>query len=1082
MAEVGRISVVVEGKDVGLSQLIQNVQKQMGQGGKTAQDYAGAIASITPAQQRAEAKTLQFAQTLARSQVAAGETSQAILTLSTALGNVTPGTNAANTALTQLQSLLNKTSQTATAQTSSFSTFGKSLESIKTGVTSASQGISGLVSGIGALGGAFAVSQIASFAGSLIESGNELEKTQASVRALAGSQDFYNRIVQLAKERQAQFGGSLNDNIRDFGSFANLAKRTGVDIQFLTGAAARLAAIDPAQGLEGASLALKEFFSGSVNSLVTRFELPRNLLNSIKDIKDPLQQAQALDKVLNELGASQQLLDNQANTTAATYDKLKGAFADFGAVTGQVLATTLQPVVNLMSQFASAASTAIPVLINSATSVQAFGAQVLASSGSLEEANAKIAQINGQLPIFVGGLNQLTPAQFAFAQAMLQTGASATEVQASLQANGDTLNALGAVLENNRGSFEATDAQVAAFTASLGTMAASSDQGYDSAFNLANAVATGAISFAEATAQVEANAIGLSGQASQAAVAAAAQQNAAAATDQSTAAFQVNTDALVEKIAKDQEAEATSAQLAQMQATLANLGGAVASGLMTSAAAAAQLASQYNITTQAALQLVAAQAALGQAKANAAALTDQRAGERAGGSSKTSKQITDEADAARRLQRQQEALTAAQNNQIMATGTQAQKLGLVRAELAKLTPGTVDYINKQTELIRLEQQAAKGGGKKGGGGGGKASAAAKENDKLVKQEQKLDDQLLKDQTKTNQKLEENEVKHRQNLLKINQDYQKKLDEQDKANDINKRKNRADFYDSLANAADQGLDASVYASQYEAAFAEAQTIAQSGKKKLADEFLALRTEQINQLKELDAEAQSIKEDDNLSDSQKRDKLAFLEGRRKLREDAQAEELKQLQEGGDSINNEYQAQLSAEQQAYQDNANGIISEAQRTADERIAASDRATARIIENAKKETAVTGKPAIGATGQIPTNTPTPTATTAPQVVEPSSTPQPVTASAPLPITTSTPISTQPSGETLVRPVGDLLQVADSALLSSLATLTALTDSKLSEVVSTIATGTNQVIGKLASVESAIRAIRAGSNQTLVAS
>src|SRR5688500_642986 len=106
MADV--ITVSVEGKDVGLTSLLQKVQASMNTSLKTADEYARGIANISPAQLKAEASSLRYAQSLARSQAATGQSGQAINTLATALQKVTPNTNAANSAVVQLQGLLDK--------------------------------------------------------------------------------------------------------------------------------------------------------------------------------------------------------------------------------------------------------------------------------------------------------------------------------------------------------------------------------------------------------------------------------------------------------------------------------------------------------------------------------------------------------------------------------------------------------------------------------------------------------------------------------------------------------------------------------------------------------------------------------------------------------------------------------------------------------------------------------------------------------------------------------------------------------------------------------------------------------------
>src|SRR5205823_9746108 len=85
-------------------------------------------------------------------------------------------------------------------------------------------------------------------------------------------------------------------------------------------------------------------------------------------------------------------------------------------------------------------------------------------------------------------------------------------------------------------------------------------------------------------------------------------------TQQATLATQDNTTAIVQELTQKQANEVTTLQLSQAQATLAGLGGQVASGLLTAGNAAAILASQYNIASSAAVQLINLQAQLARAE------------------------------------------------------------------------------------------------------------------------------------------------------------------------------------------------------------------------------------------------------------------------------------------------------------------------------------------------------------------------------------------------------------------------------------------------------------------------------------
>ncbi|TLS53396.1 hypothetical protein FE782_03750 [Paenibacillus antri] len=88
----------------------------------------------------------------------------------------------------------------------------------------------------------------------------------------------------------------------------------------------RLGASNMAEGMEGAAFAMREMFSSDATSMVERFNMPRKVLNEIKNLKLE-DQLVALDRVLDEMGFTQDMLDRQDSTGIAMYrqgiDKLK---------------------------------------------------------------------------------------------------------------------------------------------------------------------------------------------------------------------------------------------------------------------------------------------------------------------------------------------------------------------------------------------------------------------------------------------------------------------------------------------------------------------------------------------------------------------------------------------------------------------------------------------------------------------------------------------------------------------------------------------------------------------------------------
>lgn len=183
----------------------------------------------------------------------------------------------------------------------------------------------------------FAIGGTAAAIGGLVEQANRLDRAAATVNALSGSFQGFNQVLALATMQQTKFGGTLEESLQGFNSLIPISKRYGADLLQLDNIARRLAVIDPVQGFQGASIALKEFFSGDITSLSRRFEIDRKTLNSIKDAGSQLEQLQELDKVLADLGISNAVLEARTQTTAATYDKFGATLSNTTTLLGKYL-------------------------------------------------------------------------------------------------------------------------------------------------------------------------------------------------------------------------------------------------------------------------------------------------------------------------------------------------------------------------------------------------------------------------------------------------------------------------------------------------------------------------------------------------------------------------------------------------------------------------------------------------------------------------------------------------------------------------------------------------------------------------
>lgn len=238
VADGGRIVVRVEGRDVGLSDLLARINSQMNQSGSVVRTYAANMAQIDPATRRADSALTRFHQTLATVAAKSGDLNGAIKILAQGINQVTPATANANSMLAQMQGYINQQEVAATKANFSFA---------------------GLARGLFVLGGAYAaVSGVAQTFAQVINEGNQLEKQLVTFRVLSGSQEQYQQNLAAARAQQEKFGGSLQDTVEGMQGFAVLARNTGIEIEELTNLARAMAIIDPAQGFKGASIALKE--------------------------------------------------------------------------------------------------------------------------------------------------------------------------------------------------------------------------------------------------------------------------------------------------------------------------------------------------------------------------------------------------------------------------------------------------------------------------------------------------------------------------------------------------------------------------------------------------------------------------------------------------------------------------------------------------------------------------------------------------------------------------------------------------------------------------------------------------------
>lgn len=163
----------------------------------------------------------------------------------------------------------------------------------------AAQGISKIVEGI------------TGFVSSGFAFNNTLEQATAKLIAFTGSGEAAAKVLEMVRKRAAATPFAFDEMANSAAGLAAVSKSTGADLEGLLGIAERLAASNPAEGLEGAAFALREAFSGDFISLQDRFNLSKD---TIARIKEAGVSVETFDLILGELGITTQLVSGLAET------------------------------------------------------------------------------------------------------------------------------------------------------------------------------------------------------------------------------------------------------------------------------------------------------------------------------------------------------------------------------------------------------------------------------------------------------------------------------------------------------------------------------------------------------------------------------------------------------------------------------------------------------------------------------------------------------------------------------------------------------------------------------------------------
>jgi hypothetical protein len=359
----------------------------------------------------------------------------------------------------------------------------------------AAGGIEGMAQSVQGLQAAFQGLAVVGIAQQLIGWGTgaaqasmQLDKVEGTARMLSGTTKSYNELLALAKTNQGLFGGSLADNIQGLTGFANMAKKSGVSLSEFNDLAQRLNLLDPAQGMEGAAVALKEAMSGSSQSLVERYELPRAALAKLSDANmSAADRVKYLSAMIADQGVAAGAGASGVTETAKAYNelgaqldtvktKVGGWLADFFAVTARG-GTFVINVVKDGSGGGTETDTSA-TYVQPGMGYEDYQKNVVAGRQATNEKAGLIGN-----PVQIGLLGK---AQFEYAQSLIATGTAANDAYSKSVALSDAFDAASVTAYQLGDTTGATEQRMIA-------LAQSSDQGHAGVVALASALSNGRI-------------------------------------------------------------------------------------------------------------------------------------------------------------------------------------------------------------------------------------------------------------------------------------------------------------------------------------------------------------------------------------------------------------------------------------------------------------------------------------------------------------------------------------------------------------------------------------------------------------
>lgn len=256
-----------------------------------------------------------------------------------------------------------------------------------------------------------------------IAAATRVQSLEARFTAVSGGVQNATRYMDQLRQMADRTGQPFLQLVEGASSLLPAIRNSNGELEKTLNVAQRLALLDPAQGIEGASFAIREFLSGEYLSLTRRFELDRSTLREITQEANGNARVaiELLSDYIDDLGLTQDAMADLGQTGAVAFQPIRDEITlALSTAFEPMLNNFILPIARGIGDIARAAREAAPDLL-------AFGGAAAAVFG-IPALASKLPGVGGFAPS-VGTVARYAGAPFAVAGgAML--GAAATRTLA----------------------------------------------------------------------------------------------------------------------------------------------------------------------------------------------------------------------------------------------------------------------------------------------------------------------------------------------------------------------------------------------------------------------------------------------------------------------------------------------------------------------------------------------------------------------------------------------------------------------------------------------------------------------------